>query len=256
VVKNVAGYDLCKLHVGALGTLGLITQVTLKLRPRAEAAALVTLGCQSGQVGPVLDLLHASRTHPVVLDVLHARGLRPPLAGHLPWVIVVGFEESGDAVKWQISQLIKETSTAPVEGLSVHVERVAGPLWEELRDFPLLPGAVLSFKVNLPPHAVAGFVEHLAGLPESPLLQAQAGNGIIHGHFLGTLTAERAAGILKEMHALAASDGGNVIVYRCPAAWKRTLPVWGLPPSDRWLMRRVKEQLCPRELFNPGRFLV
>src|SRR5262249_27759773 len=37
VVKNVAGYDLCKLHVGAMGTLGIITQVTLKVRPRPES---------------------------------------------------------------------------------------------------------------------------------------------------------------------------------------------------------------------------
>src|SRR6516225_899053 len=45
VVKNVAGYDMCKLHIGALGTLGIITQVTLKVRPRPEAQALLTLGC-------------------------------------------------------------------------------------------------------------------------------------------------------------------------------------------------------------------
>ncbi len=45
VVKNVAGYDLCKLLVGSFGTLGIITQLTLKLRLRPEEQALVVLGC-------------------------------------------------------------------------------------------------------------------------------------------------------------------------------------------------------------------
>src|SRR5262249_39620905 len=56
VVKNVAGYDLCKLHIGALGTLGIITQVTLKLKPRPEETALVAVGCEAGGVAPLLEL--------------------------------------------------------------------------------------------------------------------------------------------------------------------------------------------------------
>ncbi len=65
VVKNVAGYDLCKLHIGALGTLGIITQVTLKLRPLPEDKALVTLGCDTTGaepiVGPAPDDAHPAR---------------------------------------------------------------------------------------------------------------------------------------------------------------------------------------------------
>src|SRR5207237_1012715 len=71
VVKNVAGYDLCKLHIGALGTLGVITQVTLKVRPVPEAQVLVTLGCEPDALGPLLDQLHETRTRPVCLDVLN-----------------------------------------------------------------------------------------------------------------------------------------------------------------------------------------
>src|SRR5213078_2909532 len=73
VVKNVAGYDLCKLHIGALGTLGIITQVTLKVRPRPETQALLIFGCAGTDLEALLDRIHASRTRPICLDLLNAQ---------------------------------------------------------------------------------------------------------------------------------------------------------------------------------------
>ena len=65
VVKNVAGYDFCKLLTGSLGTLAVITQVTLKVKPLPERSALV--------VAPVRDLAHAEECSPVS----RSRALRP-----------------------------------------------------------------------------------------------------------------------------------------------------------------------------------
>src|SRR5207248_610739 len=76
VVKNVAGYDLCKLLIGSLGTLGIITEVTLKLRPLAEEQALVTVACDDSALEALLNQLHSSRTRPVCLDLLHCPAAR------------------------------------------------------------------------------------------------------------------------------------------------------------------------------------
>src|SRR5262249_1263793 len=136
VVKNVAGYDLCKLHVGALGTLGVITQVTLKVRPRPESQALLTFGCEAAGLEALLDRLHATRTRPTCLALLNARaagrlGFPLPDAG---WVVVVGFEDSEGAVNWQIQQLFKEVTEAGLHGVEARAGTATEPLWSALTE--------------------------------------------------------------------------------------------------------------------------
>jgi glycolate oxidase FAD binding subunit len=261
VVKNVAGYDLCKLYIGSLGTLGLITQVTLKVKPRSEEQALIAFGCSEAGLEPLLEQLHRSRTRPVCLDLFNraavpyinqqAQGALPDT----PWTVVVGFEDNREAVQWQVQQLIKELPAECQPGMDVRVGLAAEPLWRALVEFAVWPEARLTFKANLLPHATAAFCQQAAALPEGVAIQAHAGNGIVLGHPTSDLTLERAASMLRALHEAAAKAQGNVVLLRCPAAWKTQLPVWGIPRDDVWLMRTVKQKLDPRRLFNPGRFV-
>jgi glycolate oxidase FAD binding subunit len=260
VVKNVAGYDLCKLHVGALGTLGVITQATLKLRPLPEAQALVTCGCAADAIDNLLDLVHESRTRPVCLDLLNAAAVRAVEREHgvrlpeAPWVVAVGFEDNGPAVRWQVQQLIKEVSPCGIRGLEARAGQAAEPLWQALVALVDRPDAALTFKANLLPGSVAAFCRAAADLSVDVLLHAHAGSGIVRGH-AARLTLEDAEAMLKALGEKAAAAKGNVVLPRCPPEWKRRLPVWGTPRGDLALMRRVKDALDPHRLFNPGRFV-
>jgi glycolate oxidase FAD binding subunit len=261
VVKNVAGYDLCKLHIGALGTLGILTQVTLKLRPLPESQALITFGCSADRLGTLLDLVHSSRTRPVAVEVLNDLSVQEVSRDHdlclpkSPWVLAVGFEDSCPAVSWQVQQLLKEVAPAGICGLEARAGAAADLLWHGLVHLIALPTARLGFKANLLPGAVAEFCNAASSLPERPLVHAQACSGIVRGHFAPGLTLERAQAILKGLTEQALSAQGNVVLPQCPPEWKRHLGVWGAPRGDAWLMRRVKEALDPRRLFNPGRFV-
>jgi glycolate oxidase FAD binding subunit len=261
VVKNVAGYDLCKLHVGALGTLGIISQVTLKVRPRPEAQAILTFGCADAELGGLLDRLHASRTRPMCLDVLNAvaatmlsrqAGVAPP---EHPWAVIVGFEDSEAAVNWQMQQLLRELTPDGVSGVEALAGASTEPLWQGLTEVIAWPDAAVSWKASVLPGRVADWCRLAQRHAPEALVHAHAGSGIVRGHLAGDLTAERAATMLNELARSAVDAGGNLVVPHCPPAWKRDLPVWGVPRPDTWLMRQVKQQLDPRRLFNPGRFL-
>jgi glycolate oxidase FAD binding subunit len=261
VVKNVAGYDLCKLHLGALGTLGIITQVTLKVLPRPEGQALLTFGCGSASLETILELIHQSRTRPVCIEVLNGAaaqqiasesGLSMPTAD---WVVLIGFEESQQAVNWQMQQMIKEMPADQIHGLEARADVVGDQLWRALGEFPVRPNSPVAFKANLAAKAVATFCLKAAALQPQVLLQAQAGSGIVRGCLSADLTLERAQVILKELGDLAATAQGNLILPQCLTGWKKQLPVWGRPRNDSILMRQVKEKFDPHRLFNPGRFV-
>lgn len=262
VVKNVAGYDMCKLYIGSLGTLGIILQVTLKLKPRPEEQALAILECRSEMVGPVLDQMHVSRTRPICIELLNQAAVRsinrqaPELLPEAsPWVVIVGFEENSQAVAWQIQQLVRERHKAGNGGLDVRFGSAADPLWKALVEFPLRPDASLSLKANMVSSATASFCLRVADLVPGIQIQAHSGNGIVIGHLMDNLTLEAAREILSQIQTWATAGQGNVVVLHCPAEWKRDLPIWGVTREDAWLMRIVRERLDPHGLFNPGRMI-
>lgn len=257
VVKNVAGYDFPKLLTGSLGTLGVITQMTLKVRPLPEASGLVW--APFSRTEPIerwLAGLNASSTRPVAVDVLNPSAARDVGAGVAlesggSWVLIVGFEDNADSVAWQVDEFGREIGHRDFEVLR---DARAEPLWSALTEFQAEASGAFSCVANLRPSRVIAFLEGLD--PEKWAAQAHAGNGVIHMRAIGAWTEDQADESVAALRASAVRDGGNLIVGRCPTPWKDRLRVWGEPRADWALAAGIKRALDPRGIMNPGRFVV
>jgi glycolate oxidase FAD binding subunit len=255
VVKNVAGYDLPKLLTGSLGTLGVISEMTLKVRPKPDGSALVWARFATAEaLDQALERLNTSRTRPIALEVLNGQaarliGARRSLPASV-WVLIAGFEGNAVAVAWQA-----ETVRNELDALECHVldGPDASPLWADLTEFQAEALGPLSFEANLRPSAVLPFLNGLDRDRWSA--QAHAGSGIVRAHALGEWSMEEVAGAIGTHRAEAVQTGGNLVLSRCPTDWKEPLNVWGEPRGDWTLARQLKQALDPGGLMNPGRFL-
>jgi glycolate oxidase FAD binding subunit len=256
VVKNVAGYDLMKFFTGSFGTLGIITQVTLKVRPLAETVAAILSPCPANRLDDFFKLATTgTATRPTVVSIANEAAAELLGSAVTEFAVLVGFEEKAATVAWEVQQLKSELSSDLAAQSSEFQGDLATGLFRRWSDFPLATHRGLTFKANVLPAATAAFLRTANGLVPKPALVAHAGNGIVFGHLPPETSLEQAKQALDVLGRAAVESAGNVVIMRCPIEWKTVLPVWGRPTGDRVLMRAVKDKLDPGRLFNPGRFV-
>ena len=260
VVKNVAGYDFCKLLTGSLGTLGVITQATLKVKPIPEQSALVACRVKDPeQAEQLLAALVTSQTTPAAIELVAgpARSGDPaiePLSagefGHL----VVALEGTGPEVEWMKAALIDELKALVAEALVVANEQAAA-LWQRLREFPAGEAALI-LKGNVPPSRTVEMIRLLKDAAPDCSIQAHAGNGIVIARY-PTFPAGGVSRILVgRLQPAAQNAGGNLIVLSSTLSGELTRQaIWGATAGAAMLMEAVKQQFDPKNLLNPGRFV-
>lgn len=264
-VKNVSGYDLNKLFIGSLGTLGIIVEVTFRLLPLPESrAALLAAFPSLEQATTVATRLLQSPYLPVALEILNPWALEMTGFGSNTFALAIAIEDVAEAVDRQLRdlrQMCHEGSAPAVDTLS---GQDSNRLWWAIRDLPrkiitaypgtvALKASVVLSRVNEVCQAAIRAANR-RGLPL--VLTAHTGNGIVYAWFLGQEGDEpRQAEACLEVRHAAIAAGGWMVIEAAPRKVKETVSVWGEPGSDFAVMRAIKSRLDPAGIMNPGRYI-
>ena len=260
VVKNVAGYDLSKLFVGSYGTLGLITELTFKLRPRPpRECTLVAHGDDYNALLEVGRALLAARLMPVAVELL-SPGLAATLdlrGGAGSYALLLRFAGSERSVAFQTERAagLLRAPACMVQSEAVDSD---ADLWRALAAAPLSHEHGLGWRASVRPADIRALLQAVAsGGNESDsaaLWHAGLGDGRVR--LMRHLSRDEHGDLekLREVRRVAESHGGALVVEHAPRELKDQLDAWGLRDDIAGLMRRIKRQLDPDSLFCPGRF--
>ncbi len=247
VVKNVAGFDLPRLMVGSLGTLGLVATVTFRVHPLPEAeATLLFPGVEAAAVVGLLREARAAQLEPAAAAALLSggrldRGVR--VEGFAP-----GVAQQGD----RLLELGRRTG---LTGDRLDAEGAAG-FWR--RHDAVRTGGTLRAKLAAPASALGALV----GQALLPLLAALEGGGAAVYPILGLgfaagapASPEAAASAAERARGALAGLGGSLVLTAAPRQVRAAVDPWGPPPPAFPVMQALKDRLDPERRLNPGRFV-
>ena len=243
VVKNVTGYDLCKLQAGAFGTLSVLTEVTVRVLPRPEASCTLVM--------PGLDDAAAVRMMAQALNTPH----EVSAAAHLPAAAAARAGFGGAATVFRLegprpSIDARAGALAAVLGGMERLEQGdTEALWTRVGAAqPVLPDTPVLWRVGpTPSEAAAVFGRIRARLPSVEALY-DWGGGLLWVALDG---AGEDGGAAVVRGALAS---GHATLVRAPDAVRAAVPPFqpAAGPLDA-LARRVKASFDPNGTLNPGR---
>jgi glycolate oxidase FAD binding subunit len=255
VVKNVTGYDLCKLQAGAYGTLSALTEVTVRVLPRPEHSCSLLLTGLSPEAA-VQALAAALNTPHEVSGAAHlpaavaARSGVAELAGAGTGVTVLRLEGPRPSVAYRAAAL----QDMLVGSTSCLDATPSARLWAEISAVQSLIGRAdnIVWRICPTPASAAAVLRRIREGCDSAEAFFDWGGGLL---WLSLDEAEAGpdcgAGLVRS--AVAAS-GGHATLIRAPEAARETLPVFE-PATGALdaLARRVKAGFDPKRVLNPGR---
>jgi glycolate oxidase FAD binding subunit len=255
VVKNVTGYDLCKLMAGSWGTLAALTEVTLKTLPKPETEATVLMSGldDAAAVGAMTTAMGST------CEVSGAAHLPAPTAARFPMGAAVAAGRALTALRLEgVAPSVAHRRAALQALLRPHGETalvddmVSRRLWVAIRDAAPFAASRSGadqplWRVSTLPAKGHELAARVTGATEAHVLYDWAG-GLL---WIAVPAADAAAGLVR---SAVKAVGGHATLVRAPAALRAVLDVF--EPQDTSLAaltKRVKASFDPKGVLNPGR---
>jgi glycolate oxidase FAD binding subunit len=254
VVKNVTGYDLCKLMAGSWGTLAAMTDVTIKTLPKAETEqTILVLGGNAAVAGKLMATAMGSYG-----DV--------SAAAHLPAAVAAEVAETASArsavtalrlegVTPSVAQRksLLDNLLAPFGALASLDEASSRALWRAIRDVTPFAakggrGDADIWRISTAPARGAEIGGTLADKAGGEILYDWAG-GLVWAALPRSDDAQAPL-----VRATVAAAGGHATLIRAPAAVRAKVDVFTPEPAPlAALTQRVRKGFDPQGVLNPGR---
>jgi glycolate oxidase FAD binding subunit len=256
VVKNVAGYDLCKLYAGSFGTLAVIAEASFKLRALpSHEKTVVFYSRDAGSLCSLVARIADSDVQPAAMELISPYDEASPPLDVEQFALVLKFLNEAETIDWQIEEAARLGSGFRHTTLG---EAESSEFWRAYRDSETSPQADLILRLSALPADLNALIADLNRALPPARLRAHAANGVVRLHgdarWLDGREIEDRLRQLAEMRRLARTRGGQMLILRAPDEIKNRIDVWGEVGPTESLMRALKEKFDPHKLLNPGRF--
>lgn len=273
VVKNVAGYDMNKLFIGSMGTLGVHTEFTFKIRPLPAGQSLLVIGnAPAGTLRSLQNTLLDSHLEPCVFEWMSQETAALLGIQSQGPAVLLGFADVWPSVDEQVRHVRELCQELKADVLSEHrgAEDMESALSKVRNILPNSNGqedrreSVISMKMLGKLTDVQAMCEAAEARAAKYGFSLTYSGGALTGIGRATVTAtgadnadnfEKLTAWVRHLQSDMRAIGVRTVVDFAPASIRRQIAIWDEATADQKIMRGIKRTIDPNEILNPNRII-